>query len=305
MSEQTPNDDQAQDENPEDDQAQNNERSREEEATAGIDFIAAVSDERIKRYFTDNWAMMVNEIAGAVVEKTNIDGIAVKAAKILEDRWNAAAAKNQAARAAANGDDGDDGAAGGVAANGGGDGGGGDGDLSFVDDISGGDGSNSKPQSAPVAQDPKQAVAIAGMRLLSDPVDAIERLAEVWGKVQDRRKPRAAPRNEYDVIAEIASRNPDLVNYFSAPDPMSAPDQLARAMFAGAKSGMSFAEAVAKYDLKGGLSKKAPKFEVPKVDLVDPAPAPAPTPEPAAPVVAPMGQDPAAKRRRRRLSDVV
>ncbi len=302
MSEQTLND-----ETPEDNQAQD------DQARAGLDFIAAVADERIKRYFTDNWPAMIREVAGAVAEKINFEAIAVQAEKIFEDRWNEQARQNQAARAAAkdgNGDGGDDGAAGGVTANGGGGGGGdGGGGLGFLGDIQSGDGSNSEPQLAPVAQaeDPKQAVAIAGLRLLEDPMGAIERAIEMWGKVQDRRKPPPVPRNEYEVVAEIAARNPNLVNYFASEDPIAPAEKLGEMLSAGVKSGMRISEGIVKQAT--GLTKRAPKFVVPKVELVDPpppSPQPTPaTPEPVAPVVAPMAQDPAPKRRRRKLSDVV
>ena len=275
--------------------------------------MVGVADERIARYFRENWAAMIAEVAGAVAEKINVEAIAVKAAKIFEDRWNEQARQNQAARAAANGGDGDDGAAGGVTANGGGggrDGGGGD-DLGFLGDIQSGDGSNSQPKPAPVITDAKQAVASAGLRALADPVDTIERVAEVIFKLQDRRKPPAIPRNDFDVVAEIAQRRPEVVDYYASPDPLAPGEKLGEMLQAGVKSGMRISESMAK--ASAGLSRKAPKFEVPKIELVDstptptptPAPTPEPTPEPAVAVVAPMAQDPTPKRRRRKLSDVV
>ena len=306
MSEPTPNDGNPEDETPEDEQAQDN-QAQDEQARAGIDFIAAVADERIKRYFKDNWPDMIGEVAGAVAEKINVEGIAVKAAKIFEDRWNEAAAKNQVKATGADGG----GGGGGSRPTAEGSDGGGDGgdDLGFLTDLPSGDASNSQPLPAPVPEDPKQAVALAGLRALADPVDTIERVADVIVKLLERRKPPTVPRNDFDVVAEIAKRRPEVVDYYASPDPLAPGEKLGEMLQAGVKSGMRISETMAKH--ASGLSRRAPKFEVPKVELVDPprrtppTPPTPPTPEPAAAVVAPMAQDPAPKRRRRKLSDVV
>jgi hypothetical protein len=271
--------------NPDDDQEA---RHRE-----GLEFLVNVADQRIIAWMDANMPAVTQEVVKQVVDqlsqKINPDEIAVRAERIFEQRWNAEATRR---RQAAGGGGGRNGT--GRTATGGEDEGG-DGDASFLDQVEGGD--QEAHDLAPVAvTDRKQAVAAGAFKLLEDPLGSLERMLTLTFDVMDRRRPQQPQRHDLDVLEEIASRRPYLVDLFASQDPGSAPERLAQAMYDGARSGLSVAEAMAKYNLRDATRKPPPKWKPPEIDVPK-----ARTVQPAA--AAPVAQD--RPRRRRRLKDAV
>jgi len=312
MSDQKPNDDgvNEDDENDEltdEEQQRLDEAVREEEGRKGLDFIVSVADERIKAYFTQNWPVMIHEVAGAVAEKINIEDIAVKAAKVFENRWNEQARANQAAAGGGGSD------ANPPTVDGSGNGGDGRDDLGFLNDIPEPDGSNSATQSRSGTNQAKQAVASLGMEIVSDPFGSLDKAVNtIANAISKFKPPPTAPRHDLDILEDIAGRKPWMIDIFASQDPMAPAEKLAEALHAGLKSGMGLAETMQKYNIRTGLGKKSPKFEVPKVEVGTPEPVVVTTPAaaPAEPIVTPptvavMAQEPNPNRRRRKLSDVV
>ena len=293
----------------------------EQQQLAGLDFLTALADERadqrITAYFDQNWPAMVDEIATKIGERIDPEKVAIRAEQIFETRWRQEAAARR--QAAAGGDGGGDNGQRPTASGADGDGGNDD-DLTFLNNVPAGDAGDQAAPSMPISTDRKQALAIAGLRFLEDPIGYFERGANVALDIWDRRRPKTPPRNDLDLIEDLAKRRPYLIDIFATPDPMSAPDRIADAMYAGANSGMRVAEAMARHNIRDATRRPAPRFKPPKVEVEPatptpkptpaeapaptPAEAPVPTPEPTPEPVAPMAQE---KRpaRRRRLRDVV
>ena len=293
------------DQNPEDDQPENDPPDHlygdhtSDQDRAGLDYLVSVADTRIQLYFDQNWPAMMAEVVSAISEKISPEQVAVRAEQIFETRWREEAARRQAATADGGG--------------GGGNGprptssgaGGGDDDAAFLNDVPDGDAGDQASRPMPHALDRKQAVAIAGLRFLEDPFGHLERGVNLFYDIQDRRRPKT-PRDDLTMIEDLAARRRWLIDVFASPDPMAPAEKLAEAMAAGARSGMSVAEAMAKFNIRGVTSRPAPRFKPPKIetDAAAPTPAPAPAPAPTSEPVASMAQDRPA-RRRRRLQDAV
>lgn len=296
MSEQPPN------EGFQDENGMSGDPEMDDKTRAGMDFLVSIADgradERIKLFFDANWPVMMEAVADRVAEKIPIDQVAVKAEALFEQRWKREAAKRQAAADGA-GSGGSNGHR--PTESGGGGGSGGDDDLAFLNGVPDSEDGGQAASNLPVAQDRKQAAAIGGIKMLEDPLGTLERAANLVFDIMDRRRPQTPQRNDLDVIEDLASRRPWLIDTFASQDPQTAPQRLADAMAAGARSGLSVAEAWAKYGMRGA-GKPPPTWKPPAIEMEPPAPPTTPPPAPAP--VAAMAQD-QSSRRRRRLQDTV